>query len=142
MARLDPDQLDQFISIGEVEIYKDSEDICVDGSVGDALFLIMSGMAEVIKTGRRLALLKPGEFFGEMSLVEPLPCSATVKAVEVTEVFRLPHAGTQRILAEDPQALNVVLASVVRVLAQRLRKTNELLGSVGMLSEWLKGSLV
>jgi CRP-like cAMP-binding protein len=142
LARLDPDQLDQFMNVGESEIYREGERICSEGTLGDALYLILSGTAEVVKGGRRLALLKPGEFFGEMSLVEPLPCSATVQATELLEVFRLPHAATQRILAADPQALTVVLASVVRVLSQRLRRTNELLGSVGLLSEWLKGSLV
>jgi CRP-like cAMP-binding protein len=142
LARLDPDQLQTFISIGELEVYREGETVCVDGRMGDALYLVLSGSCEVLKTGRRLALLKPGEFFGEMSLIEPLPCSATVSALELCEVYRLPHAATQRVLSEDPQALNIVLAAVVRVLSQRLRRTNDLLASVGMLSEWLKGSLV
>ena len=48
----------------------------------------------------------------------------------------------QNLLQDDPYAFNVVLVSIVRVLSHRLRRTNEIVSSIGMLSEWLAGSLV
>ena len=57
-------------------------------------------------------------------------------------VFRVPHFSLANLLQDDPVALNLVLVTIVRVLSHRLRRTNELVGSVEKLSEWLAGSLV
>jgi len=77
-----------------------------------------------------------------MSLVEPATRSATVVAGEPAQLFRLPHFVLQNLLEEDPQAFTQVLVAIVRVLSERLRQTNSLLGSVGQLADWLAGSLV
>jgi CRP-like cAMP-binding protein len=154
LGRLNPEQILKFANAGELEVFKPGEEICVEGTPGDALYLIVSGRADVIvkpksnlpagtrPEGRRLASLVPGEFFGEMSLVETAPRSATVRAMELTEVFRLPNFALQNLLQDDPYAFNVVLVSIVRVLSHRLRRTNEIVSSIGLLSEWLAGSLV
>jgi CRP-like cAMP-binding protein len=97
---------------------------------------------KVVKGGRMLATLYPGEFFGEMSLVEPAARSATVVAGEPAYLFRLPHFTLQNLLEEDPLAFNQVLVAIVRVLSERLRRTNHMLGSVGALADYLAGSLV
>jgi CRP-like cAMP-binding protein len=154
LGRLKADQVLRFAQAGELEAFKAGEAICVEGTPGDALYLVISGRADVIVTpksgvpasanveGRRMASLVPGEFFGEMSLVETAPRSATVRAVVPTEVFRLPNYALQNLLQDDPYAFNIVLVSIVRVLSHRLRHTNEVVSEVGLLSEWLAGSLV
>jgi CRP/FNR family transcriptional regulator len=86
--------------------------------------------------------LYSGEFFGEMSLVEPVPRSAGVVAAEQSYLFRLPYFELRNLLEADPKALNSVMVVIVRVLSERLRRTNEKLGSIGQLADWLAGSLV
>ncbi len=77
-----------------------------------------------------------------MSLVEPALRSATVRAADSVEVFRLPHVAVVRLFETDPTLMNRLLIHVVRALSQRLRRTNELIGSVERLSEWLAGSML
>jgi CRP-like cAMP-binding protein len=143
VARLAADQLLRFAQVGAVERYEAGEPIVVAGSLGDSMYLILSGAASVHsdRGGRPLATLAAGEFFGEMSLVEPAVRSATVQATEVTLVFRVPHAALASLTVDEPRLLNQILVQVVRALSQRLRHSNELIGSVEKLSEWLAHSL-
>lgn len=141
-ACLLPEQVERFARTGELESFHAGETVVIEGTLGDSLYLILTGAADVVKGGRRLATLYPGEFFGEMSLVEPAARSATVVAAEASHLFRLPHFTLQNLLEEDPAAFNQVLVAIVRVLSERLRRTNQLIGSVGALADWLAGSLV
>jgi CRP-like cAMP-binding protein len=145
LMRLSLEQLLRFAQAGQLELFHAGEDIVVQGTLGDSLYLILSGAATVHAGGadsRPLASLKPGEFFGEMSLVEPAVRSATVRATDTTEVFRVPHFAMANLLDDDPVALHLVLVTIIRVLSKRLRDTNSLVGSVEKLSEWLASSLV
>ena len=74
LARLSLEQVLRFAKAGELEMFHPGEDIVVEGTLGDSLYLILSGTASVhigAADSHPLASLKPGEFFGEMSLVEP-----------------------------------------------------------------------
>jgi CRP-like cAMP-binding protein len=145
LQRMSTDQLQRFMSAGEVESYAPGETIVSEGSLGDSIYLILSGSTEVYKEGaggRRLASLDAGDFFGEMSLVEAAPRSASVIATGRTQVYRLPNQALHRLAQEDPRGMNTVLVAIVRTLSQRLRRMNETVASVGQLSDWLAGSLV
>jgi CRP-like cAMP-binding protein len=143
LAGLDRGQIDQLSRLGELEGYQPDEEIVRQGTLGDALYLVLAGRVAVFTGGTRpLATLETGEFFGEMSLVEPALRSATVRAADSVEVFRLPHVAVVRLFETDPALMNRLLIHVVRALSQRLRRTNDLIGSVEQLSEWLAGSML
>jgi CRP-like cAMP-binding protein len=145
LLRLSLDQIVRFAHAGELEVFQPGEDIVTEGTHGDALYLILSGAASVHVGGRaakKIAVLAPGEFFGEMSLIEPAARSATVRATEKSEVFRVPHQALSKLLQDDPLALHLVLVTIIRTLSKRLRDTNQLIGSVDRLSSFLASSLV
>lgn len=125
-----------------METFDRGEVVVTEGSLGDALYLVLSGAVTVRKGGRVLATLGAGEFFGEMCLVEPATRCADVVAEEPSFLFRMPTTALQTLLEQEPAAANAVLVTIVRVLSDRLRRTNTLLGSVGHLADWLAGSLV
>lgn len=142
VAHLTAPQLAQLVRMGEIESYNPGEDIVAEGSLGDALFLILSGQVAVHRGPQTFATLSADEFFGEMSLVEPALRSATVTAMSASFLFRLPHDALRRLISEEPSAASVLLVQVVKTLSERLRRANTTLSSIDMLADYLAGSLV
>ena len=142
LVHLPAEQIARVAAAGEVESYNPNEQIVVEGSLGDALFLILSGQVAVHRGPQTFATLGAGDFFGEMSLVEPAPRSATVTSMQATFLFRLPHDSLRDLIASDPHASSVLLVQVVKTLSERLRRANQMLSSVDLLADWLAGSMV
>jgi CRP-like cAMP-binding protein len=102
------------------------EAIFHEGDPGDRLYVIVEGK---IKLGRAsgdgrenlLAILGPGEMFGELSLFDPGPRTATATAVTDTTLIGMGHADLEPWLSGRPE----VAGQLLRALAQRLRRTNE-----------------
>jgi len=88
-----------------------------EGDKGGALYVIEKGQVEIHAGHRVLAILGPGEFFGEMSLIDPSPRSAT--AVAVTDVKLIPVSEKEflRIVGETPS----FALDLLRLFARRLR---------------------
>lgn len=142
LSQLSPDRVARLGREGEIETWKAGEDIVAEGSLGDALYLVLSGEVAVHRDGKTFATLGAGEIFGEMSLVEPAPRSASVSAMSPTFLFRLPNTALHRLLTDDPYTASSLLMQVVKTLSDRLRKSNQMLSSVDKLADWLAGSLV
>ena len=142
LLNLAPEQLARVAKAGEIESYNANEAIVAEGSLGDALFLILSGEVAVHRGPQTFATLGAGEFFGEMSLVEPAPRSATVTSMSSAFLFRLPHDSLRALMADEPEVANVLLVQIVKTLSERLRRANKMLSSVDMLADWLAGSMV
>jgi CRP/FNR family transcriptional regulator len=97
-----------------------------EGDQGDRLYVIGEGK---IKLGRRssdgrenlVAILGPGEMFGELSLFDPGPRTMTATAVAETQLMGIGHDDLSGLLAGRPEVAKVLLGA----LAKRLRRTNE-----------------
>src|SRR5688572_27454 len=92
-----------------------------EGDSGVGVFIVRSGRAEVLqKRGGemvKLGDLGPGDFFGEMALLDEFPRSATVRAVEPTTCLGLTRWHFRGILESHPQ----IALGILPVLTKRLR---------------------
>ncbi|WP_307781264.1 Crp/Fnr family transcriptional regulator [Agilicoccus flavus] len=102
-----------------------------EGEQGDRLYVITSGKVKLGRTssdGREnlVAILGPGEMFGELSLFDPGPRSATATAVGETTLIGLGHESLYGFLDGRP----AVAQALLRALARRLRRTNDSLSDL------------
>jgi CRP/FNR family transcriptional regulator, cyclic AMP receptor protein len=94
-----------------------------EGSQGRDLFVIVSGSATISRQGETIATLRPGDFVGEMSLLDGKPRSATVVADEPMALLVIMAREFEPLLLHIPE-LSVRL---LRAMAQRLRAADEAL---------------
>jgi CRP-like cAMP-binding protein len=117
-------------SMSEVTLDK-GEVVFSEGDQGDRLYVVLEGkvkLGQASPDGREnlLGVLGPGEMFGELSLFDPLPRTATATALTECRLMGLGHADLDAWLTGRPALAKALLTA----LAQRLRRTNEALGDL------------
>jgi len=103
--------------------------VCPEGERGRSLFVVASGEVEIRRANSQgvqvpIVRLGPGEFFGEMTLVEIQPRSATVVVTEPATLHSMTGKDLYTLYLEDQQAYILVLQNICRQLARRLRKAD------------------
>jgi CRP-like cAMP-binding protein len=79
-----------------------------EGNQVDGLYVVLSGEVAVSKGGQCLASLREGELFGEMSLLQKTPATATVTAARNTSLLRLPREAFDTLILTHPQILELI----------------------------------
>jgi len=108
--------------------------VIVEGDPTDSLYIIISGRLKVMMSDAEgkeviLAMLGPGEYFGEMGLIDDSPRSATVMAVEPCELITLAKKDFKKFLSEHFE----MAVTVMRGLVRRLRDADRKIGSLALL---------
>jgi len=119
-ADLPPEDLEAVMELGHPVSFAAGEPIVEKGQRADAMYIIMSGTAEV-DVGGRYHSLGPGDFLGEMALLSSKTRMATVKATEPVEALRIDAQGFQSFLLERPR----LAVAMLRALVERLREVQE-----------------
>jgi CRP/FNR family transcriptional regulator, cyclic AMP receptor protein len=114
--------------------FKRGELIVEQGKKSNALFIILTGRARVLTTDTRgreviLANLNPGDYIGEMSLIDNEPHSATVRAEVQTDVLMLGRVEFARCLPENTS----MAYAVMKGLVQRLRHADRKIESLALM---------
>ncbi len=126
--------------------YAEGEVVVAQADRGDALYVLAEGKVKVVlygESGREVILSifkEPGDFFGEMSLLDDEPRSATVTAMEPSTLVVLSRADFRAHLARHPG----VAVQVMTELCRRLRRADAVIGDLalldvlGRLAVWLR----
>ena len=104
--------------------FKKGEDVIVEGTLGDCAYIIEEGSVEVSKLSPNgdkqiLGVLEKSEIFGEMGLIDGLPRSATVTALEDCVMSVCSQETFNNLADHNPEAL----IPIFKVLVRRLRST-------------------
>ena len=91
------------------------------GETGAGFYLILSGKAEVITSGEKVAEFGAGDFFGELAVIDGAPRTADVVATEDTTCVVVSQWAMRGIISSHPE----IALSMLEELARRLRKTDK-----------------
>jgi CRP-like cAMP-binding protein len=116
-SQIPSEDLAQVALIATEEMREAGEDVFIEGDPGDALYLVLEGSVRVHRAGQTISELGARECFGEMSILDSGPRSATVTVTADTTVLKISREDFQDVMAEKPQ----IAAGIIRVLTRRLR---------------------
>jgi CRP-like cAMP-binding protein len=124
-ADLSPADLKRVADITHEHFYTDGEIIAGQGEQGDEMYIIISGQVKVVAeqadgVQHELAVRKPGEVVGEMSIVSQEPRMATLAAAGDVRTLTIEQKQFEGILRERPETRLAVL----RVLCERLKEVS------------------
>ena len=122
--------LRRIASLGVEETFARGTPVFAEGTPGDKLFVILSGSVRISRQvpgmgEEALAILKTGDYFGEMALIDDFPRSADAIAHESCKLLVLTKERVADLLFVDRDLAYDLLWSFVRTLSTRLRETND-----------------
>ncbi len=146
-AELSEASLELLCGQAEAMSLQPGETLIEEGSVGDALFVVLSGELDVVKRSGEgelpLARVGPGAIQGEMAAIEERPRTASVRAVGEAEVLCVPRGALIDVLGSGPDAALAILRTVLGRLrsTESLLRQREKLAALGTLSAGLAHEL-
>jgi CRP-like cAMP-binding protein len=128
---VDPESVEALASEFEVIDAPRGTVLFKEGEPGESLFIVLAGK---VKLGRRsadgrenlVAVMGPSDQFGELSLFDPGPRTATATVLTDARIAKLPKAALQKWVQDRPQ----IAMQLLRVVARRLRRTNTMLADL------------
>jgi CRP-like cAMP-binding protein len=116
-----------------------------EGECGRDMFVLLDGEMEVLKHSKRnrearVAILGPGDWFGEMSILDVMPRSATVRALAPSHLLRITAHDLDTLYRRDLKSYSLVTLNIAREMSRRLRVADGLLAELvaNMLDEYTR----
>jgi CRP/FNR family transcriptional regulator, cyclic AMP receptor protein len=127
---LSKEELGKMTGISAKETFKMNDVIFAEGDKGDKFYLVINGEVRISKLiagvgEEALKVMKKGDYFGEMSLIDEFPRSAHAIANIDVDLMVIDADDFQKLLVNDKELAFKLLWSFVRTLSQRLRETND-----------------
>jgi CRP/FNR family cyclic AMP-dependent transcriptional regulator len=141
---LSDDVLEHLVRTLHVQRFGPGDTIFREGEPAHEMYVVLEGEVEVVRKSRkgrdhRIAILGPTDCFGEMSLIDVQPRSATVRALAASRVLRVTSEDFDRLYRHDLKSYALVTLNIARDLSRRLRVTDGILAdfTVSVLDEYM-----
>ncbi|AUX48243.1 cyclic nucleotide-binding protein [Sorangium cellulosum] len=116
-----------------------------EGDSGREMFVLLEGEMEVLKRSKRevearVAVLGPSDWFGEMSILDVMPRSATVRAIAPSRLMRVTAQDLDALYRRDLKSYTLLVLNIAREMSRRLRVADSLLAELvaNMLDEYAR----
>ena len=124
-AKIEPARLKLLAFTSERVTYEPGQELCRQGDIGDAAYLVISGEADILVNTPggplKIAAVSKNALVGEIAIINDVPRTATVQAKTPVEALKITKDHFLRLVTEFPQ----IAIEIMRVLATRLSRTNE-----------------
>jgi CRP-like cAMP-binding protein len=140
-GNLSDEHLSRLASVTGIEKHRRGDTIFRQGDLGDKFYLILEGQIRISREipgigEEALAILEPGNYFGEMALIDNLARSADAKVHENSTLLTLAKRDLEDLLFVDREVAYDVLWEFVRTLCSRLRETDDKLTFLSVSSKF------
>lgn len=131
MDAFTPEELFRLASLGTTSRVEPHQNVVIEGELSWGLYLVLEGSLGVFKSNKLtgdpfdLGQLEAGSFFGEMSLIDEQPRSATVRSLVPSHLFYIKKDAFQRFLDASPHLRLRFYETCVRMLVMRLRDLDD-----------------
>ena len=131
LKTFDERELNKMIAAGAVARYEPHTNIIIEGELSWGLYLILEGMVGILKTNKLtgdnydVGQLRAGNFFGEMSLVDDNPRSATVRTLSNVDLFYISKDSFLQFLGNSSDLKLRFYLSTIKTLVARLRELDD-----------------
>jgi CRP/FNR family cyclic AMP-dependent transcriptional regulator len=133
-SNLEPAQLASIGAHAALRVYEKGELIVKQGEVADSFYILAAGQVKVFisKDGKEVIVgtLVAGEFFGEVSLFDQEPRSASVEALERCYVQQLSYKSLQKVLDRSPH----IAKKMMQGMTQRLRHADRQISTLALMN--------
>lgn len=131
VSELKEDDRELLASYGEFISAQPDHDLIRQGEEQDYLYVVLKGSLEVRREGLDqdiiVGVIKEGETIGEVSIFDPGKASASVRAYEFSQIWRINRESLNQFFGDNPAVGNIILIQLNNILSQRLRNLNALL---------------
>lgn len=141
-SQLDSKALRELSLLFEERIFNKGETIFEEDSVGNSMMVITSGEVRVSQrtdpnTEEALIVLKEGDVFGEMALIDDLPRSATTIAHTDVIIFEISRPKFLHYIKDNCEDGVLILLKLAKIMSARLREADNKLKAFVNLSQWI-----
>lgn len=116
-----PAEIAAIAAVAQEHSYAAGQIIVTQGTPGQAFYMVISGQVEMLRENKSIGMFGPGDFFGEMALLDQAPRSATVRAIGETSCLMLSSWDFKALLEQHPS----IALKLLEVLSRRLRAADE-----------------
>ncbi len=139
---IDAHALGELSLLFEEKIFNQGETIFEEDSIGNSMMIITSGEVRVSQRAdsnmeEALIILKAGDLFGEMALIDDLPRSATIIAHTNVIIFEISRSNFLNYIKKDCKNGILILLKLAKILSSRLREADNKLKAFVNMSQWI-----